>query len=452
MIRMLGTAPPGWSTPAPYGHDRASERRDRIHQEDPMTAATADELDGALAPAPRQVAILGAGPVGLDAALACVDNGWPCTIYESASSVGANVRAWGHVRLFTPWSMNVSARMAAHLERAGVAVPGPADHYPSGAELAEALLSPLAALPELHGVVRTGTRVLAVARQGLLKHEAIASSERGMRPFRLLLAGPDGDERVEHADLVLDCTGTYGQANTLGDGGIPAPGEHRVADLIVRGIPDLRSADDWAGRTVLLVGAGKSAQTAARDLAALVHAHPGTRVVWAVRAAEPDWGAVPGDPLPQRQELVDVASRIRAGELPGIEVRTAAVVEALRPAGDAVAVTLRSDAGGTEEIVVDRIVGLTGFLGDTSLYRQLQVHECYATAAPMNLSAALLGAAGDGPADCLSQESHGVDVLRSPEPNFFVLGMKSYGRNSSFLLRVGYEQVDEVARAYAPAR
>jgi hypothetical protein len=44
-----------------------------------------------------------------------------------------------------------------------------------------------------------------------------------------------------------------------------------------------------------------------------------------------------------------------------------------------------------------------------------------------------------------------VDTLRVPEPNFFVLGMKSYGRNSTFLLRAGYEQVDEVARAYAPA-
>jgi hypothetical protein len=101
-----------------------------------------------------------------------------------------------------------------------------------------------------------------------------------------------------------------------------------------------------------------------------------------------------------------------------------------------------------EEIVVDRIIALTGFLGDTSLYRQLQVHECYATAAPMTLSAALLGAAGDGPADCLAQASHGVDALRVPEPNFFVLGMKSYGRNSTFLLRVGYEQVDEVVGAY----
>jgi hypothetical protein len=29
--------------------------------------------------------------------------------------------------------------------------------------------------------------------------------------------------------------------------------------------------------------------------------------------------------------------------------------------------------------------------------------------------------------------------------------MKSYGRNSTFLLRVGYEQVDEVAKAYSRA-
>lgn len=423
-----------------------------------MTAQVAAEVSGELAPGPRRVAILGAGPIGLDAALACVDNGWTCTVYESARSVGANVRAWSHVRLFTPWSMNVSRRMAAHLRAAGVPVPESSDEFPSGADVAEQLLRPVAALPELAGAVRFGTRVLAVARHGLLKQEEIATAERAARPFRLLLAGPDGAERVEQADLVLDCTGTYGLANTLGDGGIPAPGEQQVGDRVVRRIPDvLADPDEWIGRTILLVGAGKSAQTAARDLATLVVAHPGTRVVWAVRGADPDWGRVDSDPLPQRQELVDTAERLRSGDVPGVEVRTSAVVEALRPGGDRVAVTLRSGPGGdhdaaVEELVVDRIIGLTGYLGDTALYRQLQVHECYATAAPMNLSAALLGAAGDGPADCLAQVSHGVDVLRSPEPNFFVLGMKSYGRNSAFLLRIGYEQVDQVVGAYVSAR
>ena len=137
-------------------------------------------------------------------------------------------------------------------------------------------------------------------------------------------------------------------------------------------------------------------------------------------------------------------------------MRTAVVIDSLgmpqHGTDDGVVVTLRSNTGDVEELVVDRIIGLTGFLGDTSLYRQLQVHECYATAAPMNLAAALLGAAGSsatGPADCLAQASHGVDVLRVPEPNFFVLGMKSYGRNSTFLLRVGYKQVEEVVSAYS---
>ncbi len=405
------------------------------------------------APAPGHVAILGGGPIGLDAALACVDRGWPFTVYESADAVAANVQAWSHVRLFTPWSMNISERMLAHLEAAGSRVPGPADHCPTGREFVTDLLMPLAELPELDGRIEADTTVRAIGRQGLLKHEEIGSAQRGAQPFRLLLAGPDGIERVVHADLVLDCTGSYGSSNTLGDGGIPAPGEGQVADRIVRWIPDLEaSGEEWSGQRIMLVGSGKSAQTAARDLAALVADAVGTRVVWAVRAGEPDWDEVPNDPLTERQELVEVSERLRSGAVPGLEVRTGVAVEALRPAGDGVAVTLRSDDGGTEEIVVDRILGLTGYLGDTSMYRQLQVHECYATSAPMNLSAALLAAAADGPVDCLDQDTHGVDALRVPEPNFFVLGVKSYGRNNTFLLRVGYDQVDEVAGAYAPAR
>jgi len=46
--------------------------------------------------------------------------------------------------------------------------------------------------------------------------------------------------------------------------------------------------------------------------------------------------------------------------------------------------------------------------------------------------------------DCLAQTSHGSDTLRNPEPGFFILGEKSYGRNSTYLMRVGWQQVDEV--------
>jgi len=102
-------------------------------------------------------------------------------------------------------------------------------------------------------------------------------------------------------------------------------------------------------------------------------------------------------------------------------------------------VTLRN--GDAEDVEVDRVLALNGGVGDHALYRQLQVHECYATSGPMNLAAALLGEAGG---DCLAAGSHGPETLRNPEPGFFILGAKSYGRNSQFLLRIGWQQVDDV--------
>ena len=58
----------------------------------------------------------------------------------------------------------------------------------------------------------------------------------------------------------------------------------------------------------------------------------------------------------------------------------------------------------------------------------------------MKLAAALAAQRGE---DCLQQTGQGADVLRNPEPNFYVLGSKSYGRNTHFLLRTGFEQVRE---------
>lgn len=125
-----------------------------------------------------------------------------------------------------------------------------------------------------------------------------------------------------------------------------------------------------------------------------------------------------------------------------VEIRLGMVVESLAPQPDGeILVGLRGLHGEEEEVRVDRILALTGSVGDYELYRQLQVHECYATSGPMKLAAVLLGETG---ADCMAQTSHGADTLRNPEPDFFILGSKSYGRNNTFLLRVGWQQVEEV--------
>jgi cation diffusion facilitator CzcD-associated flavoprotein CzcO len=388
------------------------------------------------------LAILGAGPIGLEAALAAAERGWPFTVYEAAPTVAGHVRDWGHVRLFTPWSMNVSPRARRAL---GAGAPD-GDGLPTGAQLAERVLEPIAELPAVAPQLRLGARVVAVGRQGLLKHEEIGTPQRAQRPFRLLVDDGAGAERVEHADAVLDCTGTYGNPNALGDGGIRAPGERALADRIERRLPDVaREPRAWAGRTVLLSGAGHSAQTAARRLAELARDAPGTRVLWAVRSADPTWFAVDADPLPERAALSREARALAGGASDAVDVRLGHVTEALAGAeGGRVRVALRN--GQTEEVVVDRVLALNGGVGDFTLYRQLQVHECYATAGPIKLSAALLGAAAG---DCLAQPAPGPETLVNPEPGFFLVGAKSYGRNSQFLLRAGWEQVDAVTTLLA---
>ena len=398
-------------------------------------------------PAPSGVAILGAGPVGLEAALAAADAGWPFTVYESAECAGGNVAQWAHVRMFTPWSLNVSERMACHLRSAGRRPPEGDGDCPTGSQLVAELLEPLATLPEVAGRIHYGSRILNVGREGLLKHEEIGSEERAARPFRILVRRGDGTTSTTSASLVLDCTGNYATPNAAGDGGVPAPGEDGLGDRIVRRMPDLaRERHLWAGCAILLIGAGWSAQTTARELAELVPSAPGTEVIWAVRHANPNWGEVADDPLAARQALVKSSRRIAAGLVPGIRMEFGVSVDSFDWDGDRILVRLRG--AGRKEVRVDRVLALTGFVPDASLYRQLQVHECYATSAPMGLAAQLLGDAG---ANCLEPSGYGVDVLRNPEPNFFLLGAKSYGRNSEFLMRAGYEQVREVGNSDEPA-
>lgn len=393
-----------------------------------------------------RIAIIGAGPTGLDAALAVAEAGFPFTLYEASSHAGGNVRWWGHVRLFTPWSMNVSPRARAALGAAGVTVPD-GDDCPTGRELAETLLDPLASLDHIAPHVEYGSQVLEIGRDGLLKSDEIGTGERAERPFRLLIQGSDGNERVAYADVVLDCTGTYGTPNAMGVGGIHAPGERSASDRIIRRIPDVEAPDfkgdapGWAGLRIVLVGAGHSAQTAARDLAGLIGRAPGTTVTWVIRSEDPTFGAVENDPLPARASLAKSARALAFDPSTPIDVRLGTVVEAVEASDEGIVVTLRGADGSTQAVVADRVVSLTGSVGDARMYRQLQVHECWATLGPIKLAAVLLASSSK---DCLTETSHGPETLKNPEPNFYILGEKSYGRNSTFLMRVGWEQVDEV--------
>jgi thioredoxin reductase len=399
-------------------------------------------------PAPNTLAIVGAGPIGLEAAVTALDAGFDVHVFERGEP-GAHPLAWGHVRMFTPWRLNVGPVSRAHLERSGWIPPQP-EAFPTGRELAERYLQPLAGLPELQSRVHLHAQVVHISRQGLLKGDEVGIAARSERPFRLMVRDQGGRESFLHAFSVIDASGVYGQPNWAGDGGIPARSELYLAPQLSYHPDDVLGLgrERYAGKQVMVIGAGTSAATTVISLAQLAHGATGTQVVWVTRrAGEALFPPITDDPLSERHALYARARTLAGGEEPGVTHIGGAHVEGFEfnAATHRYRVTLMIDEQRRVE-EVDRVIVNNGFGPDDSLYRELQVHESYASRGPMRLSTALSEA---GTGDCMTTPGFGADVLENPEPNFFILGHKSYGRNPDFLLQTGYRQVADVVAALA---
>jgi thioredoxin reductase len=392
-----------------------------------------------------RVAVLGAGPIGLEAALYARTLNLPVTVYERGRP-GEHLHRWGHVRLFSPFGINTTP-----LGRAAILTENPRHEFPAdgdcitGKEHLAAYVEPLAQTTSLRDCLRTETHVLAISRRGWLKGEGVGDAKRGQQPFRLLLADGKNRERVEEADIVLDCTGTYGQHRWLGDGGAPAMGERAAEPHISYSLEDVRGErkTTYAGKTVLVIGGGYSAATTVCELATLAETHAETWVIWLARCSSTQpIKRVANDPLRERDRLAVRANTLATRGDGNVEFHNQAAIDAVEYLGPDKGFKVAARCAGKPRTwEVERVIANVGYTPATSLYRELQVHECYASLGPMGLAAALVK---HGAADCLQVPAQGAEVLRNPEPNFFVLGAKSYGRNSNFLLKTGFEQVREV--------
>lgn len=398
----------------------------------------------AKADAPR-VAVLGAGPVGLEAALYGRTLGLPVRLYEQGR-VGEHLQRWGHVRLFTPFGLNSTA-----LGRAAIRSEAARHEFPSdpacitGRELVSSYLEPLAKTAALKGCTRLGTRVLHLGRKGLLKGDIPGEARRAEQPFRLVVREGKDRERADEADVVLDCTGTYGRHRWLGDGGIPAVGEEAAEASIAYGLENVQGErrGHYAGRSVLVVGGGYSAATTVCALSDLAETYPETWIVWLARGpGTQPLHRIANDPLRERDRLAARANALATRGEGAVEFHSRAHVECVETAGPDKGFRVTARVGGKPRTWdVERLVANVGYSPDPSLYRELQVSDCFATLAP-----SVPGVRPRAPGTGNSFESVATGLIRNPEPNFFVLGAKSYGRNSRFLLHVGLDQVRE---AYA---
>lgn len=397
-----------------------------------ISAAPAGELP---------VLVIGAGPVGLAAAAHLAQRGERFVILEAGAAVGASIRKWGHVRLFSPWRYCVDEAAEALLAPTGWRMPDP-DADPLGADLVRDYLEPLAALPQIAPHLHLNARVTSVARAG---YDKLKTNGRERAPFVVRFEQHDGAEIQLLARAVIDASGTYESPNPLGASGVAALGERQAAGQIVYGIPDVLGADraQYAGRRVLVVGSGHSAFNAILDLETLARQTPDTRVTWAIRRAETGamFGGQADDQLGSRGALGTRAEQVLRGG--AVRLLTGARVE--RVTQQAGALTVFADDG-RELGVFDRVIATTGFRPNLAMLGELRLALDDRNEAP----AALAPLIDPNVHSCGTVPPHGVDELtHAAEPGFYIIGMKSYGRAPTFLMLTGYEQARSVAAAIA---
>ena len=388
----------------------------------------------------KTVAVLGAGPVGLAAAAHLLERGLEPVVLEAGATVGHAVRQWSHVQVFSPWEYNIDKAAERLLAETGWNKPQP-DAYPTGAELLEHYLEPLATRTPLRDRIRTNSLVTSVGKVGFDK---VKSKGREAAPFEIRYQNGKGPERLT-ADAVIDATGTWFSPNPAGANGLPAVGEREVQDRIAYGMPDVLGRDRarYAGRSVAVLGGGHSAIGTLIDLARLKEQAPTTEIVWLLRGDDPSksFGGGAADQLAARGALGSAfAALVTGGKICS---ETSFGVSQIKRDGDHLRIAAGSACG--RFVKVNELIVATGFRPELDFLRELRLSfdpavESTPVLAPMidpNLHS------------CGTVRPHGARELAHPEAGFYIAGMKSYGRAPTFLMMTGYEQVRSIAAEIA---
>ncbi|MEV8255079.1 NAD(P)-binding protein [Rhodoglobus sp. NPDC076762] len=394
------------------------------------------------APSALPVVVVGAGPIGLAAAANLVSRGIRTVVLEAGAHAGAAISDWGHVSLFSPWRYSIDPVGRELLERTDWVSPD-AEILPTGADLVNDYLRPLAATAELAPVIRYNSRVIGMSRQGIDSTKTIG---RERRPLLVRVDSPDGVYDIL-ASAIIDASGTWGHNNPIGASGLPATGETEASAWLTGPLPDVLGRDRarFAGKHTLVIGMGHSAANTLLALAELRESDPATEITWAIRgrSARRLYGGGAADELPGRGAL---GTRLKAAVDSGaITLLTDFTVTELAPQPDGRLTVTSSNPDGDQSVTVDALAAATGFRPDIGILRELHLYLDPVLEAPVELAPLI----DPNVHSCGTVEPHGASVLAHPEKNVYIVGMKSYGRAPTFLMATGYEQVRSVVAAIA---
>ncbi|MEK4486330.1 NAD(P)-binding domain-containing protein [Psychrobacillus sp. FSL H8-0484] len=379
-------------------------------------------------------AIIGAGPVGLAAAAHLANREEPFILIEAGARVGTNILQWGHVRLFSPWQYNLDKIAKQLLEKSGWVAPD-SEQLPLGKEIVEDYLEPLANLPEIYPNILFNTTVTAVSKKGLDK---MKNSNRKDAPFVLYLE-QQGETRRMEVKAVIDATGTWSHPSPVNADNSWTKAEKELNKHIYYGIPDLTGAERerYMGKRVAVVGSGHSAINTILELSQLGQQ---VEIYWIMRKenVEDAYGGQEKDALQARGELgTRIHHLVDTGKVKAI---TPFHIHELKHSDSGIEIIGEQNGEGFSLTGVGEIIANTGSRPDFSFLREIRLSVDSATESVAALSPLI----DPNLHSCGTVRPHGEETLRQPERNFYIVGMKSYGRAPTFLMATGYEQVRSI--------
>lgn len=366
-------------------------------------------------PGHPRIAILGGGPIGLEAALYAKRAGCEVILFEQGQ-IAESVNRWGFARMFTPFGLNRTSLGKQILRDDRTAPNPPADtEYLTGREFRDAYLLPLAA-GVLKDSIRCPAAVLGIGRAGWRKTDR-PDPRKPLPPFRLLVREANNVDRFESADVILDCTGTYNRPNWVGDGGIPAAGEIAARPQVPYWLEDVRAAKKalYSGKSTILIGSGYSAATTMCGLAELAEENQSTWVIWLTHGVRTQpLPRLANDPHKERDRLAARANQLATRCDGNLEYHPQTQIDELVCHGPDKGFRVAGRiAGKPMSWEVEKVIANVGYRADANLTAELRVGE-----------------------------PHGEH--RTDEPGYYILGAKSHGRSSEFLLKDGHEQIRRV--------
>ncbi|GGA25019.1 NAD(P)-binding domain-containing protein [Psychrobacillus lasiicapitis] len=380
------------------------------------------------------IAIIGAGPVGLAAAARLANAGEQFILLESGDSVGSNILSWGHVRLFSPWRHNIDKVAKKILEYHNWKSPD-LEQLPLGRELVDEYLKPLTKVPEIKPYLLLNTKVVSISKKGLDK---MKTGNREDAPFVIYVEQGGKSKRIE-AKAIIDASGTWAQPNPINADSIWTKQEKELKQHIYYGIPDIKGEqkERYKNKRVAVVGGGHSAINTILELSQL---NDEVEITWIMRKKNvaDAYGGEEKDALEERGKLGSrIHQLVDAGQ---VKVYSPFFILQLIQTNEGIEITGESKGSEVTISPIEEIIANTGSRPDFSFMREIRLSIDTATESVEALAPLI----DPNLHSCGTVRPHGEEILRQPEKDFYIVGMKSYGRAPTFLMATGYEQVRSI--------